>query len=156
MHTTSGAAFTSKFGECTYANRQVQVICKGTSFEIIEDVGISNRRSVVINYKQVREVYIVLNYLFFTSEFFAFFFVWLVLITKTILSILCSFYIPYFSLFNVFHIWHFSLAILLFILYFIDLIFYTSYLISYICYSLFFISFRLQPYHGIMPTQKWK
>ena len=53
IHTTSGPTFIKEFGECAYANRQVQVICKGSTFEIIEDVGISNRKSVQIAYKQV-------------------------------------------------------------------------------------------------------
>jgi hypothetical protein len=53
LHTAAGSTFIDQFGECTYAARQVQVLCKGSSFEIIEDVGISLRRNIIINYKQI-------------------------------------------------------------------------------------------------------
>lgn len=53
LHTSSGSTFVNQFGECTYANRAVQVMCKGSSFEVVEDVGISLRRAVTVNYKQV-------------------------------------------------------------------------------------------------------
>ena len=53
IHTTSGAPYTSVFGECKFEKRAVAIVCKGGSMEIIEDVGISEKNKVEIRYVDV-------------------------------------------------------------------------------------------------------
>jgi hypothetical protein len=53
LHTTQGATFESIFGKCSFAKRPVEIICKGSSFEIIEELGVSLKKDLEISYKQV-------------------------------------------------------------------------------------------------------
>ncbi len=53
LHSTSGSHFTDTFGECKSAKRPVTVVCKGTSMDILEDVGITARKHVDVPYPEV-------------------------------------------------------------------------------------------------------
>lgn len=53
LHTTSGPMFINAFEECKFAKRPVTILCTGTGIEIIEEVGITSKKSVVFPYADV-------------------------------------------------------------------------------------------------------
>lgn len=56
LHTTAGYLLTSIFGEIKYGDTPIQLICKGESFDIVDDGGLTSRKSVEIPYMQVNEI----------------------------------------------------------------------------------------------------
>jgi len=56
LHTTSGSYFTDTFGVCSFAKRQVQVVCKGSSLDISEEVGITAKKQVEVEYESISEL----------------------------------------------------------------------------------------------------
>ena len=53
LHTSSGDFVVAVFGACSFAKRTVQVVCKGSSFEIAEEVGLTSRKALDIPYATV-------------------------------------------------------------------------------------------------------
>ena len=53
IHTTSGQFIVDAFGECAFANRPMSLNCKGTSFEIVEEIGLKSKKQLEIHYSQV-------------------------------------------------------------------------------------------------------
>jgi hypothetical protein len=53
LHTVVGSYFGATFGEFKINKRPINIICKGSSFDIIEDVGISARKNVNVSYLEV-------------------------------------------------------------------------------------------------------
>jgi hypothetical protein len=58
LHTSSGPRFTTVFGECSHAKRGIVMNCKGSGFEIIEDVGLSARKQLEVQYQYVSSCYV--------------------------------------------------------------------------------------------------
>lgn len=56
LHTTSGHFFTDTFGACAFVKRQVQVVCKGSSLEISEEVGITAKKVSEVDYENIAEL----------------------------------------------------------------------------------------------------
>jgi len=53
LHTSKGPLFVKAFGECSFAKRPVEVLCKGNSFEIIEELGIALKKNIDLPYRQI-------------------------------------------------------------------------------------------------------
>jgi len=56
LHTTYGHLFISIFGERKFGEAPVEVVCKGSSFEINEDIGLTARKTVDVLYEQVTSI----------------------------------------------------------------------------------------------------
>jgi len=41
------------FGACSFAKRSIEVLCKGTSFEIIEELGIALKKNLDLPYNRI-------------------------------------------------------------------------------------------------------
>lgn len=52
LHTAQGF-FAETFGECKFAKRQITLTCKGGGIQIIEDVGISSRKTIDVVYHEM-------------------------------------------------------------------------------------------------------
>ena len=53
LHTAVGAKFVEVFGECSFAKRGVSMTCKGNSFEVVEEIGLTSKKQVEVMYTQV-------------------------------------------------------------------------------------------------------
>jgi hypothetical protein len=53
IHTVNGTYLEGIFGETKFAKREIQLNCKGTSFEIVEEIGLKSKKHVEIPYQQV-------------------------------------------------------------------------------------------------------
>eukprot|EP01035_Chromulina_nebulosa_P020330 gene20330-26390_t len=53
IYETFGPLFVNTYGDVKRGNRQVQILCKGKVFEVIEDVGITGKRQIEVGYTQV-------------------------------------------------------------------------------------------------------
>lgn len=53
IHTTSGSFFTGTFGDNKFAEKPAHIACKGDTMEIIEEVGLTTRKQLEIDYGQV-------------------------------------------------------------------------------------------------------
>jgi hypothetical protein len=53
IHTTSGSFFVSAFGECKFSKREIQLICRGASVEIVEEIGLKSKKSLDVPYNRV-------------------------------------------------------------------------------------------------------
>jgi hypothetical protein len=53
LHTTQGPIFVKAFGACSFAKRSIEVLCKGTSFEIIEELGIALKKNLDLPYNRI-------------------------------------------------------------------------------------------------------
>ena len=49
-----GPFLESAFGANKFAKKPVEITCKGTSFELVEDVGLVDKKKLSISYTQVR------------------------------------------------------------------------------------------------------
>lgn len=56
LHTTKGPLFESVFGECSFAKRAVKITCKGSNFEILEEIGLTEKKQIEIQYSQVNSL----------------------------------------------------------------------------------------------------
>lgn len=56
FHTSSGPVYVSVFGEFSFQKKECKLTCKGSSFEIVEDVGISSTKRVEVPYGSVTAV----------------------------------------------------------------------------------------------------
>lgn len=56
LHTTNGNFLTSVLGEVIASNGPIQLICKGSSCEILDDAGLTARKSIEISYTQINEI----------------------------------------------------------------------------------------------------
>ena len=56
LHTTSGYLLTQIFGEVSHGDGPIQLICKGSACEIVDDGGLGPRKSVEIPYIQINEI----------------------------------------------------------------------------------------------------
>jgi hypothetical protein len=54
LHTTEGNMMVDAFGKCAFAKRAIEMVCKGSSFEIIEDIGLTARKQAEVPYTLVR------------------------------------------------------------------------------------------------------
>jgi hypothetical protein len=66
LHTVVGSYFGATFGEFKINKRPINIICKGSSFDIIEDVGISARKNVNVSYLEVKFDFFFLKNLVFS------------------------------------------------------------------------------------------
>jgi hypothetical protein len=54
LHTTHGKLFTDKFGLTEFCSgREIIIVCKKAGFEIVEELGITSRRTVDVRYLEV-------------------------------------------------------------------------------------------------------
>ena len=53
LHTAQGPIFVKTFGACSFARRSIEVLCKGTSFEIIEELGIALKKNLDLPYNRI-------------------------------------------------------------------------------------------------------
>lgn len=53
IHTSSGPGAVPSFGECSFQKREAKVTCKGSSLEIVEDVGLTQSKGLDIPYQTV-------------------------------------------------------------------------------------------------------
>jgi hypothetical protein len=73
LHTTSGDYLVSVFGECKFAKREISLNCKGTSLEIVEEIGLKSKKTLDIMYQHVRITLLNLlsvNYNFFNTTLY--------------------------------------------------------------------------------------
>jgi hypothetical protein len=56
LHTAKGALFESVFGECEFAKRGIALTCKGSGFELLEEIGLTQKKQIEIKYSQVRAI----------------------------------------------------------------------------------------------------
>lgn len=53
IHTTAGSMLVNVFGENKFARIEIQIVCKGNTFDIIEEVGFTAKKHIEICYDQV-------------------------------------------------------------------------------------------------------
>ena len=53
IHTTSGDFFVNVFGNCSFSKKEIVLNCRGTSFEIVEEVGLKSKKTLDIPYVKV-------------------------------------------------------------------------------------------------------
>ena len=53
LHTTQGPVFVKVFGACSFAKRSIELLCKGSSFEIIEELGIALKKNLDLPYNRI-------------------------------------------------------------------------------------------------------
>jgi hypothetical protein len=62
LHTASGHQFTDVFDEVKFAKRPLSVVCKSNQIELVEEVGITTRKTQSFHYHEVTGIFIL--YLF--------------------------------------------------------------------------------------------
>jgi hypothetical protein len=53
LHSSQGPYFSNAFGECKFAKRSINVVCKSGGMDLIEDVGLSARSQMELKYIHV-------------------------------------------------------------------------------------------------------
>lgn len=53
LHTSQGTYFSKTFGECKFAKRTINIVCKSGGMDLIEDVGLSARSQMELKYMNV-------------------------------------------------------------------------------------------------------
>ena len=53
IHTTCGPIVVGVFGEHKFAKNEIQIVCKGNTVDLIEEVGFSSKKQLEIGYNQV-------------------------------------------------------------------------------------------------------
>ena len=53
LHTCKGSLFSDAFGAFSFQSKDVKITCKGTSFELVEEIGLSSTKRLEVAYNLV-------------------------------------------------------------------------------------------------------